>query len=761
MAEGQLRCAGSSLFLKKHYGVGYQLTIEKKPKSNMIADKNGDSPATTDDTLQDIVKDAVPEATMLSNVGTELSFQLPIGAASKFTPMFEKLDEEVDEQHIVTYGVSITTLDEVFLLVARGGTGEKVELQSSRAQGGALGEDDDKSYKSSMDLENDGLFVRHVQSLFRKRALNFKRDKKAWFCSTMLPSLLVLIGFIIFKFISPERNMESLELTINTFNADVKGQPRNPIPFNAPGSEFTCQPGVCMVWFNGTIADTDDSYTFCGVGLNGNIESTCSISESANVMDQITQSGADGIPLSSSDVLESSKNVAESSLSYAASQFGALQFTHDQLSETKQQNYTSLVVQSCADFVEAFQPSYFDAAYCESYGGVGYVVNYNFTALHASLVYQALADEALMQEALNDDQVTISATVHPLPLTDTEESLGQAEDAFSAWFLVVLSFPFIAGTFATFVVTEKASKAKHLQTVAGVQPSAYWISSYLWDVMNYQLPLWIVVILMFAFGIEAFTTSERGVVGGVIISLILYGPAAAGFTYCVSFLFISPSMCNLFIIIVNFFVGLAGPLVALILRLIGDPGGLNNTSLITAANTIEWILRFIPSFNLGSALFKCINIVSLETIAKEPITVWHESALLYEVIFQGVWCFAYLGLAIQIDKWSTNPKIVGFWQSFLRFLSCRWLCSNVKTKDSTIEFAIADDEDVIAENERVAAGEANTDLIVLDQLTKVYDNGKVAVNNLSLGIPPGQCFGLLGKYLQVTCVPIVSKLPES
>jgi hypothetical protein len=346
-------------------------------------------------------------------------------------------------------------------------------------------------------------------------------------------------------------------------------------------------------------------------------------------------------------------------------------------------------------------------------------------------------------------------------LTDTEESLGQAEDAFSAWFLVVLSFPFIAGTFATFVVAEKASKAKHLQTVAGVQPSAYWISSYLWDVMNYQLPLWIVVILMFAFGIEAFTTSERGVVGGVIISLILYGPAAAGFTYCVSFLFKSPSMCNLFIIIVNFFVGLAGPLVALILRLIGDPGGLNNTSLITAANTVEWILRFIPSFNLGSALFKCINIVSLETIAKEPITVWHESALLYEVIFQAVWCFAYLGLAIQIDIWSTNPKVVGLWQSFLGFLSCRWLCSSGKAKDSTIEFAIADDEDVIAENERVAAGEANTDLIVLDQLTKVFDNGKVAVNNMSLGIPPGQCFGLLGKYLLATCVPIVSELPEN
>ena len=53
----------------------------------------------------------------------------------------------------------------------------------------------------------------------------------------------------------------------------------------------------------------------------------------------------------------------------------------------------------------------------------------------------------------------------------------RASDAFAAWFLLVLSFPFIAGSFATFIVTERESKAKHLQTVAGVQPSAYWLST--------------------------------------------------------------------------------------------------------------------------------------------------------------------------------------------------------------------------------------------------------------------------------------------
>jgi hypothetical protein len=61
---------------------------------------------------------------------------------------------------------------------------------------------------------------------------------------------------------------------------------------------------------------------------------------------------------------------------------------------------------------------------------------------------------------------------------------------------------------------------------------------------------------MFAFDIEVFTTRERGVIGGVITLLILFGPAAASFSYCISFAFQSPSICNMFIIISGFLIGM-------------------------------------------------------------------------------------------------------------------------------------------------------------------------------------------------------------
>jgi ATPase subunit of ABC transporter with duplicated ATPase domains len=54
------------------------------------------------------------------------------------------------------------------------------------------------------------------------------------------------------------------------------------------------------------------------------------------------------------------------------------------------------------------------------------------------------------------------------------------------------------------------------------------------------------------------------------------------------------------------------------------------------------------------------------------------------------------------------------------------------------------DDDVVAEEELVLSGTSEPDAIAIKRLTKVYDDGKVAVDNLSLGIAPGECFGLLG-----------------
>ncbi len=169
---------------------------------------------------------------------------------------------------------------------------------------------------------------------------------------------------------------------------------------------------------------------------------------------------------------------------------------------------------------------------CEDHRGFGYIISYNYTSLHSSLLYQAVADEAILRMKSSDPDYKISTSIWPLPITKAEQRYSLAQDSFAAWFLLVLSFPFIAGAFATFVVAERESKAKHLQTVAGVKPSAYWLSTYFWDVMvrmidysfsrtqnisvtqlslhgffqNYQIPLWTVIILMYLLSVGKYCT---------------------------------------------------------------------------------------------------------------------------------------------------------------------------------------------------------------------------------------------------------------
>jgi ATP-binding cassette subfamily A (ABC1) protein 3 len=388
-------------------------------------------------------------------------------------------------------------------------------------------------------------------------------------------------------------------------------------------------------------------------------------------------------------------------------------------------------------------------------------VQYNYTALHVAPLYQTLADEALVRQALDTDAFNIQCTIQPLPITKVEDGFGAAEDAFTAWFLVVLSFPFIAGAFATFVVDERASKAKHLQTVAGVEPSAYWTSTFFWDVMNYQIPMWITVILIYAFSIDVLKTAVRDVNSGVIVLLFLFGPAAAGFTYCVSFAFTSSSICNVFVIITGFLIGMGGPLTCFILRLIGEDAGNPKPNLVNAAKAITWVLRFVPSFCLGKGLFNAINIETFVYLEGGLSTAWSEPILLYEVIFLAVETVGYLTLAVYLDKWSTNPRAMSIWNSFVSIITCRCCCSASSAEGGgEITTTLPDDDDVIAEEQRVLNGEANGDLIVLSQLRKVYSNGKVAVNNLSLGIKPGECFGLLGINGAGTC-PLTQQRNET
>lgn len=165
-------------------------------------------------------------------------------------------------------------------------------------------------------------------------------------------------------------------------------------------------------------------------------------------------------------------------------------------------------------------------------------------------------------------------------------------------------------------------------------------------------------------------------------------------------------------------------------------------NLINAAEVLTWILRLFPSFCLGNGLFYAINLGNDGEFVKGGTvsSVWDSRVLLIEVIFLLLESMLYLVLAIQLDRLNNCPKAKAGWQRFAQILCGRFLFS----PEANAIYGTAEDDDVMNEQERVESGETSSDLIVLKNLTKRYENGKLAVDNLSLGISAGECFGLLG-----------------
>ncbi|CAB3246103.1 unnamed protein product [Arctia plantaginis] len=117
ISKGRVRCAGTSLFLKNKFGIGYHLTL--------VLDG-----ACREHQITRLVRGHVPRAEKARRHGRELSYILPHYAVHLFPPLFNAIEHEIKEKTnrlgITSYGVSMTTLEEVFLSL-EGENAEEIE----------------------------------------------------------------------------------------------------------------------------------------------------------------------------------------------------------------------------------------------------------------------------------------------------------------------------------------------------------------------------------------------------------------------------------------------------------------------------------------------------------------------------------------------------------------------------------------------------------------------------------------------------------
>ncbi|KAG1690889.1 hypothetical protein DVH05_027491 [Phytophthora capsici] len=674
MAEGEMRCCGSSLFLKNRFGAGYNLTLVK------------DDAKCDDDAVAAFITSYVPSAKLLSNVGSEIAFQLPLQSSSSFATMFAEMDRQLNSLGLLSYGVSVTTLEEVFIKVAElADENNQHTLGNNHAGRGSSSVSGDAYQSCDEIITTESIFQRHLRALLLKRFRYAKRDKKAIIYVAALPVLLIAAGLGILK-----STMAINDDPLKTLTTDAFSGNETPTP-------YFCQAGAGLGdWCNDVMAS---SY-FTGATSEGISLPEPAFDTNSPTLFNVTYtdpainaSGATGYSLALGQQL------------YERG-FG-----------------------KGADLVEGQYGSYL--VYGDSDQNVfAYNVFTNTTASHSSAIFKALMDQALYRFFANSSEastVELKVNNYPLPYTAAAKSVFGSNTSFVAALFICIAFTFLPASIVVFLVKEKQVEhnSKHQQLVSGVSLPAFWLSNYMWDFAMYMFPCVSALILINVFEISALTGQDcdsctSATFPAVILLFLLFGLAICPFTYCLSFLFKEHASAQTYTIVFNFVIGVILMITSFILDMVDSTSDVNSV--------LKFLWRFSPLFSLGNGLLSMVtnDVDSVQYSEDGTTSPFSGDVMGFELLYLALTAITFSGLTLYVDYSKTFAR----------------------TKDDTNHDGLNEgheiDEDVQKEADRVARGEADGEAVKLVGLRKVYPGGKIAVRNLSFGLKRGECFGFLG-----------------
>lgn len=739
MANGSLKCCGSSLFLKHQYGVGYTLTLVKtSPGASAAAD---------------IVYRHIPSATCVSEVGTEISFKLPLASSASFEYMFREIESciskadanlissEIENRTdfgIESYGISVTTLEEVFLRVAGC---EISEEESTEGKSSIVIPDpdppqifddyvDDK--KSSTKLFGNYLIVlgimfstvgrvctlflaaalsflnfvsvhcccpsfittstfwKHSKALLIKRWISARRDRKTIAFHLLIPAIFLFIGLLLLE-IKPHPDQPSITFTTSYFNPLISGEGGGgPIPFD----------------LSLPIAQ-EVSHYIEGGWIQRFKESTYRFPNPEEALqDAIEAAGPTLGPLllSMSEYLMSSFN------------------------ESYESRYGAIVMDAQNDD-----------------GSIGYTVLHNSTCQHAAPTFINLMNSAILRLATLNGNMTIQTRNHPLPMTESQRLQRQDLDAFSAAIVVSIAFSFIPASFAVAIVKEREVKAKHQQLISGVSILSYWISTYIWDFISYLVPASFAMLLFYIFGLEQFIGS--GSLLPTVLILLEYGFAIASSTYCLTFFFSEHSMAQNVVLLVHFFTGIVLMVISFIMGFIPATQDMNSF--------LKNFFRLSPGFCFADGLASLALLrQGMKVGSSQGYFGWNVSggSICYLAAEGIIYFLLTLGLEVFPPHKFSSFGITELLRRLRRSsppVSDAYAEPLLSSSTKSDAIDLDEDIDVQTERNRVLSGSIDKAIIYLRNLRKVFPGGrnyskKVAVHSLTFSVQEGECFGFLG-----------------
>ncbi|KAF1782645.1 P-loop containing nucleoside triphosphate hydrolase [Phytophthora cactorum] len=494
MAEGEMRCCGSSLFLKNRFGAGYNLTLVK------------DDAKCDDKAVSAFITSFVPSAQLLSNVGSEIAFQLPLHSSSQFATMFAEMDRQLQTLGLLSYGVSVTTLEEVFIKVAELGDENKQHTLGNNMR---TNNSESSEYQPCDEIiTSTPMFSTHLRALLLKRFRYARRDKKTIIYSALLPVLLIAAGLGILKGSAIASDNPSMVLSTDEYSGS-----ETPTP-------YFCQAG----------SGTGD---WC-----------------SEMMTSTYFSGADAHALAVSDSAFDSNSPTVFDVTYTDPTINASGATG--FSVAMGQQLYNRGYGHDADLVEGQFGAYL------VYGDgdqnlLGYNVFTNTSAPHSSAIFKALMDQAVYRffaantSSGSASSVDLKVNNYPLPVTAATKAFSGSAVAFVACMFICIAFTFLPASIVVFLVKEKQTEhnSKHQQLVSGVSLPAFWVSNYIWDLFMYIFPC-------------DCNSCTSATFPAVILLFILFGSPSAR------------SRTATYTIMINFAIGVVLMIVSFIMSVIGS-----------------------------------------------------------------------------------------------------------------------------------------------------------------------------------------------
>ncbi|XP_035969082.2 phospholipid-transporting ATPase ABCA3-like [Halichoerus grypus] len=670
MVKGTLQCCGSSVFLKQIYGAGYHIVMEKE--SNCDVEK-----------ISAIIHSHIPDATVENFTGAELSFILPKEYTQRFEALINDLENKQKELGIASFGVSITTMEEVFIKV-NNLADSQMDIQDTHSPS-LKGQKMRQDMKWNMNMPryheravfsrlneiatikfNTGfsLYCQQFHSMFIKRALFTWRN---WKLMLLQISVILVFTSYLLRTAQSHLDLPMRELDLSQYGQTI-------VPYSISGN-------------------SDLALNFIN---NLKIFLKRKNQELWEVQGKVT------------------KHIMENKEFH--------DFSITALSIEVENNKTV------------------------------FTVLFNNEAYHSAATSLAVLDNVLFM-SLSDPNASIKVSNKPQPLPLYDHNVMPTNGL-----QIVISLAFgmavVVGSFCLQTVTERTSRAKHIQFVSGVSVLTYWLSAFLWDLIYFSILCCLLLGVFQYCRLDAFVADYNFL--DTMMIFMLYGWSAVPLMYLGSFLFSSSTTAYIKLTLFNYF----STIFSISIHVIRQHYGLDFPHY--TRTLIDSILVMLPSYNFAMCIskfsdnyevkklcarqFPSISVNCNKTSVENSVYNFGTHGIAKFLIALAVLGLFYLLLLLCLETTS--------W-SLQNFLSHKILSKVynllIKGRKSTVSCQTIkdyEDEDIKNEENRalILPPKLRNTPLILKELTKVYYKCPVvkAVRNISLVVQKSECFGLLG-----------------